>query len=597
MFMRTPSALRLTWLRGDRHGLRRLLPGILVAIGAGLLFCLFAVPQLARFRFRAGLSKYDLGFYGFGPSQSFVSFDEESRIIEISPANAQCDPRYTFIAPRGDSVAHAGPMILDAQGELVWAKYNWGTTQDFKVQRFQGQDYVTYWQGDEEDGHGRGSWYMLDSTYTIRYIVSPVGLEGDLHDFVITSNDTALVTIYDPIPADLTAVGGPELGWLYDGVFQEIDIATGELLFEWRSSDFYPPESSYYPLNDRGHERTLGYDYYHMNSIDKDDQGRYLVSGRHTHTVTCVDGTTGQILWTLGGKHNDFHDESDGAATDFNWQHDARWQSPNSITLLNNNANGEDGSSRDTVGLFIELDIPARQAKVRTTYVHPQGLMATSQGNLQVLDTGNVLVGWGHSAAFTEYTAEGEIVCDVHFGASAYFTFGRIVSYRSFKGDWVGRPNTLPDAAIADDSIFVSWNGATEIVTWCLEAWDGESLDNVTFTTVDQVERTGFETRIPIPPSITSYFRVSAMNIEGEVLGTTETLSLGSPSSRSSYVSIRSWGVIIIAIFALGCLLFGCFCAVSRVWRRRRPRSGGSYQLVGHKEHDDNESENGRLPI
>ncbi|KAJ5145364.1 hypothetical protein N7448_002756 [Penicillium atrosanguineum] len=589
MFMRTPSALRLTWLRGDRHGLRRLLPGILVAIGAGLLFCLFAVPQLARFRFRAGLSKYDLGFYGFGPSQSFVSFDEESRIIEISPANAQCDPRYTFIAPRGDSVAHAGPMILDAQGELVWAKYNWGTTQDFKVQRFQGQDYVTYWQGDEEDGHGRGSWYMLDSTYTIRYIVSPVGLEGDLHDFVITSNDTALVTIYDPIPADLTAVGGPELGWLYDGVFQEIDIATGELLFEWRSSDFYPPESSYYPLNDRGHERTLGYDYYHMNSIDKDDQGRYLVSGRHTHTVTCVDGTTGQILWTLGGKHNDFHDESDGAATDFNWQHDARWQSPNSITLLNNNANGEDGSSRDTVGLFIELDIPARQAKVRTTYVHPQGLMATSQGNLQVLDTGNVLVGWGHSAAFTEYTAEGEIVCDVHFGASAYFTFGRIVSYRSFKGGL--------DAAIADDSIFVSWNGATEIVTWCLEAWDGESLDNVTFTTVDQVERTGFETRIPIPPSITSYFRVSAMNIEGEVLGTTETLPLGSPSSRSSYVSIRSWGVIIIAIFALGCLLFGCFCAVSRVWRRRRPRSGGSYQLVGHKEHDDNESENGRLPI
>ncbi|KAJ5129044.1 hypothetical protein N7526_007210 [Penicillium atrosanguineum] len=589
MFMRTPSALRLTWLRGDRHGLRRLLPGILVAIGAGLLFCLFAVPQLARFRFRAGLSKYDLGFYGFGPSQSFVSFDEESRIIEISPANAQCDPRYTFIAPRGDSVAHAGPMILDAQGELVWAKYNWGTTQDFKVQRFQGQDYVTYWQGDEEDGHGRGSWYM------VHCVTCRIGRRSARfrHHF----ERYRLVTIYDPIPADLTAVGGPELGWLYDGVFQEIDIATGELLFEWRSSDFYPPESSYYPLNDRGHERTLGYDYYHMNSIDKDDQGRYLVSGRHTHTVTCVDGTTGQILWTLGGKHNDFHDESDGAATDFNWQHDARWQSPNSITLLNNNANGEDGSSRDTVGLFIELDIPARQAKVRTTYVHPQGLMATSQGNLQVLDTGNVLVGWGHSAAFTEYTAEGEIVCDVHFGASAYFTFGRIVSYRSFKGDWVGRPNTLPDAAIADDSIFVSWNGATEIVTWCLEAWDGESLDNVTFTTVDQVERTGFETRIPIPPSITSYFRVSAMNIEGEVLGTTETLSLGSPSSRSSYVSIRSWGVIIIAIFALGCLLFGCFCAVSRVWRRRRPRSGGSYQLVGHKEHDDNESENGRLPI
>lgn len=161
MFMRTPSALRLIWLRGDRYGLRRLLPGILAAIGAAILFCLFALPHLLRFRFRADLSKYDFGFYGFGPSQSFVSFDEESRVLDITPADAQCDPRYTFIAPRGDSVPHAGPMILDAQGELVWAKYNWGVTQDFKVQRFQGQDYVTYWQGDEEDGHGRGMWYMV----------------------------------------------------------------------------------------------------------------------------------------------------------------------------------------------------------------------------------------------------------------------------------------------------------------------------------------------------------------------------------------------------------------------------------------------------
>jgi hypothetical protein len=54
-------------------------------------------------------------------------------------------------------------MILDARGELVWMKYNWGTTQDFRVQQYQGQDYVTFWQGDEEDGHGRGSWYMVGS--------------------------------------------------------------------------------------------------------------------------------------------------------------------------------------------------------------------------------------------------------------------------------------------------------------------------------------------------------------------------------------------------------------------------------------------------
>lgn len=160
-----PSCIDRRSISGHRH----LIPAFIAAIGAFILIYVFAVPQLSRFRFRSELSWYDLGLYGFGPSQTYVSFDEESPIVEISPADAQCDPRYTFIAPRGDSVAHPGPMILDARGQLVWMKYNWGTTQDFRVQRYKGQDYVTYWQGDEEDGHGRGSWYMVGSKIDVSY--------------------------------------------------------------------------------------------------------------------------------------------------------------------------------------------------------------------------------------------------------------------------------------------------------------------------------------------------------------------------------------------------------------------------------------------
>lgn len=142
----------------------RLVAGIVVLLGALVLFSHFVVPQLVRFRFRYGMSWYDLGYYGFGPSHSYVSFHEESPSIDITPADAQCDPRYTFIAPRGDSVRHPGPMILDANGELVWTKHNQGTTQDFKVQEFNGERYLTYWQGDEEDGHGvDGAWYMVSA--------------------------------------------------------------------------------------------------------------------------------------------------------------------------------------------------------------------------------------------------------------------------------------------------------------------------------------------------------------------------------------------------------------------------------------------------
>ncbi|KAF3392710.1 hypothetical protein F1880_008788 [Penicillium rolfsii] len=575
-------------------GRRRLISAFLGTIGVLIIFCVFVVPQLKRFRFRSDLSWYDLGIYGFGPSQSYNSFDEESPIVEISPAGAQCDPQLTFLAPRGDSVAHPGPMILDARGELVWMKYNWGTTQDFRVQKYKGQDYLTFWQGDEEDGHGCGSWYMLDSTYNTRYVVSPIGaMDGDLHDFRITANDTAIITIYDPIPADLTSVGGPELGWLYEGVFQEVDIATGKLLFEWRSTQVFPPNSSYEPLDGRGHERTMGYDYFHMNSVDKDDQGRYLVSGRHTHSVTCIDGSTGEALWTLGGKNNDFSDESNGAATGFEWQHDARWHGPNQITLFNNAANGNYDLEKISHGALIELDIPARKATLLTSYNHPQDLMAVSQGNLQVLDTGHVLVGWGHSAAYTEFSEDGHVLCNVHFGASAYFSFGRVVSYRVTKGSWVGTPDTLPDVAVVEDSVSVSWNGATEVASWRLEGWDGGSLENMVFTAVDQVDRTGFETKIPLPPEITSFFRIRAIDVDGDIIGTTEILKRDASSSRGNHLTVY-WGVIMIAIFALVCLICGLYCALNHQLQRRKADDKGPYRLIARQEARANNVEIGR---
>lgn len=166
MFWRTPSGgFRLSsWLRSNRR-LRSLplrwISLLLATIGGALAFYLLLLPQLLRLRIRTGLSSYDLGLEGFGPDQTYLSFDEESPKIEISPPGAQCDPRYTFLAPRGDSIAHPGPMILDSAGELVWTQWNSGTTQDFKVQLYKGEKYLTYWQGDTDDNYGRGSWYMV----------------------------------------------------------------------------------------------------------------------------------------------------------------------------------------------------------------------------------------------------------------------------------------------------------------------------------------------------------------------------------------------------------------------------------------------------
>ncbi|KAJ5634312.1 hypothetical protein N7528_002154 [Penicillium herquei] len=602
MSMRASSAMRLSsWLGSSYHQnckfnpFRRIAFSV-ITIGALFLVLYAALPSIYRFRFHLGYSWYDLGYYGLGPSRTYQSFDEQSPLVEISPVDATCDQRYTFLAPRGDSVEHPGPMIIDANGELVWMKYNWGTTQDFKVQSYKGKDYLTYWQGDEEDGYGHGSWYMLDSTYTPRYIVSPAGdLDGDLHDLQITVNDTALLLIYEPIPADLTALGGPEHGWLYEGVIQEIDIETGELLFEWRSSKTYPPEDSFHPLNGRGHERALGYDYFHLNSVDKNDEGHYLISARHTHTVTCID-SNGEVLWTLGGKQNSFTNPSNGPATEIAWQHDARWRGPNRITLFNNAVTDVPFASGVSHGLSLELDVPTRSVKVLTRYDHPQRVMSISQGNLQVLDTGNVLVGWGHTASFTEFTPDGEVVCNTNFGAAAWFNFGRIVSYRVFKDSWVGTPNTLPDIAVSKDRVFVSWNGATEVAAWVLEGWDGDSLTDMMFVPIGKVNRLGFETEIPLTPDVKSYFRVAAVNSNGEVLGWTEVHSRTSKSLTSLSGNFQAWVFTIIIVFSVGCLFFAIYRAVHRRLGSRKPDIGALYQLIGHDE-DGNDREHENLPI
>lgn len=438
---------------------------------------------------------------------------------------------------------------------------------------------------------------QLDSTYTQKYVVSPIGMyEGDLHDFQITSNDTALLMIYDPIPMDLSSIGGPKLGWIYDGVFQEVNLETGELLFQWRVSDFYALSDSYTPVEHNGHGRSSAYDHSHINSVDKDDQGRYLVSMRHLHSVACIDGATGEVLWSLGGKRNTFADASSGAATGFSWQHDARWRGPNRLSLFDNAAHNNDNLSAISRGMIVDLDMEAWQATLVQSFNHPHDMMAVSQGNVQLLDTGNVLVGWGHSAAFTEFSPDGGVLCNVHFGASAFFTFGRVVSYRIFKFDWVGHPLTIPDAEVTPESVFVSWNGATEVAEWRVEAWDGEDLTNMTFSTVDQVPRHGFETEIPLTAEVDSFFRIRAINSNGDGLGMTELLQRLPASSARVSANMSPWILGSIISMVLVCLVCGLYFAVRRRLRQRLG-SSGPYQLVSHKDEDEANDERDRLPL
>ena len=284
------------------------------------------------------------------------------------------------------------------------------------------------------------------------------------------------MTAYTREPADLSTIGGPEEGWILESSFQEVVIETGELLFQWHASKHHGLDEVLRPF-EGGESPSSAFDWYHINSVDKDDEGNYYISARYLNTVTCVNPRS-NIKWILGGRRNSFTDLSDGAATDFMWQHDAKLRGNGKMTIFDNEKSEKTkekiGYSR---GMLISLDCEDMTATLIAEFFSPHRILAQSQGSTQIIpETGNAVVGWGFIPAYTEFTPDGRVMCNARFGPPSWaFRAGLVTSYRTFKSlTWVGLPNSPPDIyfRLSDRKLYVSWNGATEVDSWILQGAD-----------------------------------------------------------------------------------------------------------------------------
>jgi hypothetical protein len=136
-------------------------------------------------------------------------------------------------------------MIIDDQGQLVWfGKYR--SARDFKMQYYQGAPVLSWWKGKVTAGHGVGEYVIFDDSYReVARVRVGNGYRGDLHEFLITPEDTALLGAYAPRRTDLSSIGGLKDGIAWDGIVQEVEIETGEVLFEWHSMEHVGIEESY----------------------------------------------------------------------------------------------------------------------------------------------------------------------------------------------------------------------------------------------------------------------------------------------------------------------------------------------------------------
>ncbi|HVL91313.1 MAG TPA: arylsulfotransferase family protein [Actinomycetota bacterium] len=426
-----------------------------------------------------------------------------SSITATTPA-AKPGKDLLLLTPHGGP-GGSGPQIMDDRGNLVWyqAMPSGVSAADLRVQTMAGKPVLTYWKGTVTTGMGRGEYVVLDKTYTeIATIDAGNGYTSDLHDMRLTEKGTAWIMIYTPVKWDLSPAGGPADGIAIDNVVQEIDVATGAVLFEWHSLDHVGVDES---VKELPKTPDLGYDYFHINSLDVERGGTLLLSARNTSALYRIDATSGEMVWRLGGKKSDFS-MAEGAT--FGYQHDARQMPDGTIMLFDNAAATEETEGAVSAALRLKLDDDRKTATVVARWTHPTKLLAASRGSVQRLENGNTFVGWGSKPFFTEYDASGNVVFDARMDPG--------VSYRTYRMPWTGRPAAEPALSVTATpsgvSVWVSWNGDTETATWELLA--GDSVTDL--KPAGRVTRTGFETELT--GAAAAFVAVRALDASGQEL-------------------------------------------------------------------------------
>jgi hypothetical protein len=397
-----------------------------------------------------------------------------------------------------------GPMILDPYGGLVWfAPLQQSTAFDVQVQNYDGQSVLTYWQGKLVNGIGQGQDLILDHSYQLVKTVSAGnGYLADSHEFQITSRGTALITIYNPVRRDLRSVGGPKNGTVLDGIIQELDIATGNVLWEWHALGHIPIAESY-----AGTPGASPYDYIHINSVQPLPGGKLLVSARHTWAVYEIDKRTGKVVWTLGGKRSSFKMEP---GTNFKWQHDARIQPNGTLTVFDDGA-GYTTNARQSRGLRIRLNFKKMKAVPVQTYDAQPAQLALSRGSMQVLPDNDVFIGWGEAPAFSEFGRHGHQLFIGSFAAP-------FRAYRTERSQWWGQPALPPSISVSPSAtgvatVYASWNGATTVAYWRVLA----GLTPTSLRAIAQFPKVSFETTMTVA-NPGPYFSVQAFDQAGHVL-------------------------------------------------------------------------------
>ncbi|MCK9280191.1 MAG: aryl-sulfate sulfotransferase [Melioribacteraceae bacterium] len=278
-------------------------------------------------------------------------------------------------------------------------------------------------------GGSESNYLILDSNFThIDTYQMKNGYMADSHEFLMLPNGHVIMNCYDLQPVDLSndVEGGKPNAMVAGSIMQELDNDKN-VVFQWRSWDHFNYLDTYFNTT------LAAFDPIHINSIELTIEGNLLISSRNLNEITKINRQTGEIIWRLGGKNNQFtfigEDETNKPLY-FSRTHDVRQLPNGNITVFDNGMDRR--SAKFSRAVEYKIDEINKTAELVFEYRHVPDIYAQFQGSFRRLPNGNMFIGWGSasgsgSPAFSEITPDKKVVSEMTWQPAG------LVSYRALK--------------------------------------------------------------------------------------------------------------------------------------------------------------------
>jgi hypothetical protein len=266
-----------------------------------------------------------------------------------------------------------------------------------------------------------GTFRFKDETLNVVDTVTTLGYTLDTHDVKLFPNGHSFIFGTEVRTFDMSTVlpGGKAAASITGDIIQEID-ADNRLVFEWHTFDHVAITNTFADMTQSS------FDYAHVNAMTIDPtDNNLLASLRTTSEIVKIDRRTGQIIWRLGGKNNQFAfigEHPENAPYYTVGQHDVH-RLPNGHLLYFDNGNISGGGvtpSDRTYSRAVEyaLDEVNMTATLVWEFRHTPDISAPCTGSVKRFPNGNTLIDWGcavptSGTILTEVDAAGQVIFEM----------------------------------------------------------------------------------------------------------------------------------------------------------------------------------------